>query len=226
MEEKRVNRRARAWVRAPLLAAIAALSWTIACGDGSPSQPSEVAAVRPEGDVVAGVTSPQSLTTAPPPTPGTLNHGILLAYDQPCPACTLITPRGTALVWFNTEIAAETPEGVVPITFDELNEALQPGQPLKIRVDNLEATQPVAQTLVVERRFATTGTIDRSSEDVRATGVLVLTITDERAGVVAIPYVLAEDSPVVADFDAVDRVYLSGIVADGKLVAQLVRLDE
>ena len=226
MEYVRDERRALAWVWVwgPFLGAIALLSWTIACGESSPSRPSEIAATVSDGDVL-GVTSTLSITTAPPPSPGTLIHGILLAQDQPCPQCTLIAPGGSALVWFNTEILAETAEGRVPISFDELNEALQPGQPLKIRVDNLEATTPVAQVLTVERRFATTGTIDRSSADVRATGEFILTVTDERAGRVDIPYVLADD-PAIQRFAAADRVYLSGVVNDGRLIAQLVRPDE
>jgi len=156
-----------------------------------------------------------------------VNKGILLAYDKACPTCTLVTPRGTALVWFNTEISARAQDGsVVPISFDELNEALQPGQPLNIRVDSHEATQPVAQTLIVERQFATTGTIDRSSDDVLATSAFTLAVFDEKAGGrVDISYVLTADA-VVETFDAADRVFISGVSINGVLRARLVRLDE
>jgi hypothetical protein len=129
-------------------------------------------------------------------------------------------------VWFNTELFADTPEGRVPISFDALNEALQPGQPLKIRVDDLAASRPVAQSVIVERRFATTGTIDRSSDDVLATREFMLTVTDERAGRVDIPYVLADDESIVEPFEAATRVYLSGVPFEGKLVVYLVRPDE
>jgi hypothetical protein len=206
--------------------AAAVLSWTIACGETTPRNPSEATAVAPEGDFVAGVTSTLSITTVPPPeSPGTLIHGILLAYDQPCPLCTLIAPGGSALVWLNTEIFAETPDGQVPISFDELNGALKPGQPLKIRVDSLENTTPVAQSVIVERRFATTGTIDRASDDVLASGEFILTVVDERAGRVDIPYVIAADDPIIERFEATARVYLSGLSDGGRLIAQLVRPD-
>jgi len=226
MEDNRDNRWALALIWGPFLVAAAVLSWSIACGDGTPSNPQEVTAVAPDGDFVEGVTSTLSFTTVPPPSSdGTLIHGILLAYDQLCPQCTLIAPGGTALVWLNTELFADTPDGRVPISFDELNEALKPGQPLKIRVDSLAATTPVAQSLVVERRFATTGTIDRSSDDVLATREFVLTITDERAGRVDIPYVLADADSIIERFEAAARVYLSGVSFDGKLIVYLVRPD-
>ena len=226
MEDNRDNRWALALIWVPFLVAAAALSWTNACGDSTPSNPSETTAAAPEGDFVAGVTSTLSITTVPPPeSPGTLIHGILLAYDQPCPQCTLIAPGGSALVWLNTELFAETPDGQVPISFDELNGALKPGQPLKIRVDSLENTTPVAQSVIVERRFATTGTIDRSSDDVLATGEFMLTVTDERAGRVDIPYVVAADDPIIERFEATARVYLSGVSDGGRLIAQLVRPD-
>ena len=227
MEDNRDNRWALALIWVPFLVAAALLSWTIACGDSTPSNPSETTAVAPEGDFVAGVTSTLSFTTVPPPPSlGTLIHGILLAYDQPCPLCTLIAPGGAALVWHNTEIFAETPDGRIPISFDELNEALQPGQPLRIRVDSLENTTPVAESVIVEQRFATTGTIDRSSDDVLATGEFVLTVVDERAGVVNISYVVDAADRIIEPFDATARVYLSGFVSsDGRLVAQLVRPD-
>ena len=226
MEDNRDNRWALALIWVPFLVAVAALSWTNACGDSTPSNPSETTAVAPEGDFVAGVTSTLSITTVPPPeSPGTLIHGILLAYDQPCPQCTLIAPGGSALVWLNTELFAETPDGQIPISFDELNGALKPGQPLKIRVDSLENTTPVAQSVIVERRFATTGTIDRSSDDVLATGEFILTVTDERAGRVDIPYVVAADDPIIEGFEATARVYLSGVSDGGRLIAQLVRPD-
>jgi hypothetical protein len=226
MEDKRDNRLTLALIWGPFLVAAALLSWSIACGDRTPSNPREVTAVAPDEDFIGGVTSTLSFTTVPPPSSrGTLIHGILLAYDQSCPQCTLIAPGRTALVWFNTELAAETPDGRVPISFDELNEALQPGQPLKIRVDSLEATVPVAQTLIVERRFATTGTIDRSSDDVLATGEFILTVTDERAGRVDIPYVLADDDSMVERFEAADRVFLSGLAYEGELIVYVVRPD-
>ena len=227
MEDNRDNRWALALIWLPFLVAAAVLSWTIACGDGTPSNPSEVTALAPGGDFVAGVTSTLSITTvAPPPSPGTLIHGILLAYDQACPLCTLIAPGGAALVWHSTEMFAETPEGQVPISFDELNEALQPGQPLKIRVDSLENTTPIAESVIVEQRFATTGTIDRSSDDVLASGEFVLTVVNERAGVVNISYVVIPEDRIIEPFEATARVYLSGYVSsDGRLVAQLVRPD-
>ena len=121
---------------------------------------------------------------------------------------------------------AETPEGQVQISFDQLNEALQPGQPLKIRVDSLENTTPIAESVVVEQRFATTGTIDRSSDDVLATGEFILTVVNERAGVVNISYVVVPEDRIIEPFEAAARVYLSGFVSsDGRLVAQLVRPD-
>jgi hypothetical protein len=206
--------------------AAAVLSWTIACGDGAPSTPSEVRAVAPQGDFVAGVTSTLSLTTvAPPPSPGTLIHGILLAYDQPCPYCTLVAPGGIAAVWPDTPIFARAGAGKVPITIDDLNAALQPGQPLRIEVDDLSSPRPVAQTVVVEQVFSTTGTIDLSSDDVRATRQFVLTVVNERAGVVNITYALADDA-VIEPFEAAARVYLSGFVStDRRLIVQLVRPD-
>ena len=216
---------------APFLVAIAVLSWTIACGQNSANGPSAFSTVEPEGNFITGVTSSLSVDTAPPPPPppppprGELNSGILLAYDHPCPTCTLVTPRGAALVWLNTAVFAETQDGEVPISFDELNEALQPGQPFKIRVDNLNATQPVAQVLTVQRRFATTGTIDRSSDDVLATGEFMLTVFDETTGRIDISYVLAAD-PVVEAFEATDRVFLSGVSRNGTLRTRLVRPDE
>jgi hypothetical protein len=227
MEDNRDNRWTLALVWVPFLVAAAVLSWTIACGDSTPSNPSEIAAGAPQGDFVAGVTSTLSLTTVPPPpSPGTLIHGILLAYDQACPLCTLVAPGGSALVWHNTAVFADTAEGRIPSTIEALNEALQPGQPLRIEVDSLENSTPVAQAVIVEQRFATTGTIDRSSDDVLASGEFVLTVVNERAGVVNITYIVVPEDRVIESFEAGARVYLSGFVSsDRRLVAQLVRPD-
>jgi hypothetical protein len=225
MKDNRDNRFTLALIWIPFLAAAAVLSWTIACGDSSPSHPSEVAAVTPKGDFVAGVTSSLSLTTVVPPEPGTLIHGILLAYDQPCPLCTLVAPGGVAVVWPDTPIFTRAGTGKIPSTIEELNAALQPGQPLRIEVDDLTSPRPIAQTVVVEQSFSTTGTIDRSSADVSTSRQFVLTIVDARAGSVSITYALADDA-VIEPFDAAARVYLSGFVSsDRRLIVQLVRPD-
>jgi hypothetical protein len=129
-------------------------------------------------------------------------------------------------VWHNTAVFADTAEGRIPSTIEALNEALQPGQPLRIEVDSLENSTPVAQAVIVEQRFATTGTIDRSSDDVLASGEFVLTVVNERAGVVNITYIVVPEDRVIESFEAGARVYLSGFVSsDRRLVAQLVRPD-
>jgi len=184
-----------------------------------------VAAVAAKGDFVAGVTSTLSLTTVVPPEPGTLIHGILLAYDQPCPLCTLVFPGGVAVVWPDTPIYTQIPGSKIPSSIEELNAALQPGQPFRIEVDDLSSLRPIAQTVLVEQLFSTTGTIDRSSDDVRTSRQFVLTVVDARAGSVNITYALADDA-VIEPFDAASRVYLSGFVStDRRLIVSLVRPD-
>jgi hypothetical protein len=79
--------------------------------------------------------------------------------------------------------------------------------------------------VVVEQVFSTTGTIDLSSDDVRTSRQFVLTVVNERAGVVNITYALADDA-VVEPFEAAARVYLSGFVStDRRLIVQLLRPD-
>ena len=99
-------------------------------------------------------------------------------------------------MWPDTPIFAETSEGRVDSSIDELNAALQPGQPLKIEVDDVASPRPLARSVLVEQNFATVGTIDRSSDDVRASRQFVLTIVNERAGVVSITYTLADDAAI------------------------------
>jgi hypothetical protein len=136
-----------------------------------------------------------------------------------------VTPRGSALVWINTGLYAETPEGNVALTVEELNGRLQPGVPVKIRVDALENTRPVAQDLFLARHFSATGAADRARGDVAADRELVITVVEEATGPVPFSYVLAEDA-LVGEFEAGDRVLVIGVSLESGLIAQSVTKDE
>lgn len=233
MEENRMVRGTRILEWISFLAAIAAFSWTFACERTSPTDPNPFTATEAGTEAgaqsfVPGVTSGVEFTTIPPntaPPRAPTIHANLLAFDQECPACTLVTPRGSALVWINTGIFAETPEGNVPLTFEELNAWLQPGLPVKIRVDGLENTRPVAQDLFLARNFSATGSVDRSRGAVISDRELVVTVVDEATGPVQFHYVLDEGA-TVGSFEAGDRVLVMGVSKEGSLIAQSVTKDE
>jgi len=229
MKENRTARWTRVFEWVAFWAVMAVLSWAFACARNSPTNPDTVTSAEAGSRFAPGMTSAVSLTTVVPPEPGPPRaptiHANLLAFDQECPACTLVTPRGSALVWINTQVFAETPEGNVAVTFDELNLWLKPGLPLKIRVDGLENTRPVAQDLFLARHFSATGAVDRSRDDVASDRALVVTTVDEATGPVQFSYEL-EDGAVLGAFQAGDRVLVTGVSVEGRLIAQSVTLDE
>ena len=227
---------------------IAMLAMVVACGDGDLTTGSTDFTAGQYGPASAasaaghelGATSPVrfATTVVPPPPPGPSPgptpapgdgkvriHGILLGFDTTCPGCTLVTRRGTVFVPDDAELFGSTADDEFPITFDELNAALQPGLPLRITADADEGATPIADNVRVEHFFATTGTIVESSSEVLSNRAFTLGVFDSALGHIEIPYVLTDDA-LVEPFDAFDRVYLFGVVKDGALKVRFVRRDE
>lgn len=234
----------RGSIAALICIGIAMLAMVVACGDRDLTTGSTDFTAGQYGPAGAagqqlGVTSPvRFATTVVPPPPGPAPgptpapgdgkvriHGILLGFDTTCPGCTLVTRRGTVFVPDDAELFGSTADDEFPITFDELNAALQPGLPLRITADAIEGATPIADNVRVEHFFATTGTIVESSSEVLSTRAFTLGVFDSQLGHIEIPYVLADDA-LVEPFDAFDRVYLFGVVKDGALKVRFVRRDE
>ncbi len=214
----------------------AAVALVLACtGGDNPSNATELSAPVAEGYLLGVTSNPRFATTAPPPPPPEPGpdddlvriHGILLAFDHDCPDCTLTTRRGRAFVPHDARLFGSGPEEEFPITFAELNQALRPGLPMRIHgVPGAGANDPaVAEEVRVEHYFATTGDIDVSSSDVLLSRKFRLAVFTAETGRVEIDYLLA-DNAVVEPFSALERVYVSGVVSGGDLVANLVRRDE